>query len=138
MKSSRKTPRPTAQWIDQATGVAYISVLSKIQEFKEFLDAVEQLISDPKWRPGMPVIEDLRGCPWIPPDTSIEEWRRYVTARETSLGGCRWAVVRNGVRSRLESLLDAAEEDAASGGVALQRFTNMADAHLWAKQPSRR
>jgi hypothetical protein len=138
MKSTRKTRRPTAQWIDQAAGVAYISVLSKIQEFREFLDAVEQLISDPKWRRGMPVIEDLRGCPWVPPETSIEEWRRYVAARKTSLSGCRWAVVRNGPGSRLESLLDAAEDDAASCGVVFQRFTSMADAQLWAKQASRR
>jgi hypothetical protein len=134
----RKTPRPTTQWIDQMAGIAYISVLSRIQEFRDFLDGVEQLISHPKWQPGMPVIEDLRGCQWIPPDTSIAEWRSYVAAHKTSLGGCRWAVVRDGATSRVEPLLDAAEDDAALSGLVLQRFTSMVEAHVWARHAARR
>ena len=121
----------TLQWIDRTAGVAYVSLRNRLWAFHEFLNAVEQLIAHPDWRPGMPVVEDIREltCP-IPPNC-VEEWRAYVAERGPMLDGCRWAVVRRDTDSPMVSVLEAAARDAAPHGVLLEQFSNMVDAHLW-------
>lgn len=122
------------QWIDRTADLAYISVGVQIKAFDEFLDAIEMLISHPNWRPGMPVVEDLRQCHWVPPVSAIEEWRAYIVEHETRLGGSRWAVVtREDSPPIVTAILDAASQDAAPVGVKLKQFTDMVDAHLWVK-----
>ena len=129
------SPSPV-QWIDRTAGLAYIIVRGQLGTFQDFLGAVDRLTTHPDWHPGMPVIEDLRQCPWVPPESSIEEWRAFVTSRERLLHGCRWAVVRHNNRSPVVNLLYAAAEASARSGVTLQQFTNMLDAHLWVKAPA--
>ena len=121
------------QWIDASAGLAYISVGAQLNAFDEFLSAIEKLIANPEWRPGMPVVEDIRQCLWIPPATAVEEWRSYVAKHQALLEGCRWAVVTRS-ESSVVSILDAAAHDAAPNGVVLRQFTNMVDAHLWVKR----
>ena len=121
------------QWIDASAGLAYISVGGQLDAFDEFLDAIEKLISHPEWRAGMPVVEDIRQCLWIPPAAAVEAWRSYVARHQALLEGCRWAVVTRG-DSSVVSILDAAAHDAAPVGVVLKQFTNMVDAHLWVKR----
>ena len=121
------------QWIDQTVGVAYISVGDHLEAFDEFLDAIDDLISRPEWRPGMPVVEDLRQCRWIPPPPAIRAWQVYVADRQERLGGCRWAVVSRGDNPVVASILDSAAEYAAPVGITLKHFTNMLKAHIWVK-----
>jgi excisionase family DNA binding protein len=128
-------PQNVQWWIDIQADVAYISVRNLINTFDEFLDGVDGLISQPQWRPGIPVIQDLRECCWVPPVSSIAEWRAYVAGRQSRLEGCRWAVVSRHEHASVVSLLDAVAQDAVPNGVLLRHFTNMVDAHLWV-QPS--
>ena len=120
-------------WLDLSAGLAYIIVGVRFKAFRHFLDAIDTLIANPAWQPGTPVLEDLRDCDWTPPPPALEEWRAYVARRQPMLNGCRWAVVIRGGNPTVASILDAAAEDAARGGVLLKRFTNTIDAHLWLK-----
>ena len=70
------------QWIDASAGLAYISVGAQLNAFDEFLSAIEKLIANPEWRPGMPVVEDIRQCLWIPPATAVEDMAKL--RRQTS------------------------------------------------------
>jgi hypothetical protein len=134
--SVKRSQEPSVrQWIDTVAGVAYISIGSRLESFREFLDAIDKLISHPDWRPGMPVLEDLRRCHWIPPKSAIDEWRAYVAQNRSWLEGCRWAVVRRGLVPAVVAVLDAAAKDAASSGVVLKHFTDMIEAHLWLEAP---
>jgi hypothetical protein len=94
------------------------------------LDAIDALIAHPDWRPGMPVIEDLREASSTPPANCETEWRAYVAARGPLLGGCRWAVVMEARHAPLTPVLETAAGD-ATGALTLQRFSNMVDAHDW-------
>ena len=123
------------EWVDFSAGLAYIAVAGRLTVFREFLDAIERLLSHPDWRPGMPVVEDLRGCEWVPPPAAIDEWKNYVDDRQPQLQGSRWAVVTRGDNVEVGFNLDAAAEDAAPSGVTLKQFTNMIEAHLWAQPP---
>jgi hypothetical protein len=136
VRDTRGNSEATVQhWIDTNAGLAHISVGGQLNAFREFLDAIEQLISHPDWQPGMPVVEDLRQCYWIPPPPAIEEWRAYVAKRQPALEGCRWAVVTGGSNPIVVSILGAATKDAAPKGVILKQFKNLLDAHLWVKPP---
>jgi hypothetical protein len=123
----------TYQWIDTMTGLAYIAVSGQMRAFIEFLNTIDQLIASPEWRPGTPVIEDLRDYHGCCPPNCVEEWRRYVAERQRVLRGCRWAIVRREDEPRLLSVLDTAAVDAEAHGVVLRQFSNMLDAHLWAE-----
>ena len=125
------------QWVDFSAGLAYITVGFQLSAFTEFLTAIEQLIAHPDWYPGMPVLEDLRQCYWIPPDTSREQWRDFIADRQSRLEGSRWAVVTRGDSPEIRSLLDAAAADAAPRGLTVRQFTNMIDAHMWLNPPTR-
>ena len=120
----------TLQWIDRTAGIAYVTVRQPLRAFREFLDAIDALIAHPEWRPGMPVIEDLREASSTPPPNCETEWRAYVAARGPLLRGCRWAVVTEATHAPLTPVLETAAADAA-GALTLQRFSNMVDAHLW-------
>jgi hypothetical protein len=135
MQVEESARQSVQQWIDRVAGVAYISVGIRLESFREFLDAIDKLISHPDWRPGMPVLEDLRRCHWIPPKSAIDEWRAYVAQNRSWLEGCRWAVVRRGLVPAVVAVLDAAAKDAASSGVVLKHFTDMIEAHLWLEAP---
>ena len=121
------------QWIDVCAGLAYISVGVQLETFQEFLDAIEKLISRQQWRPRMPVVEDLRECRWIPPASAIADWRAYVADHHRLLRGCRWAAVTREESLSVRRLLDAAAKEVVPYGVLLKQFTNIVDAHLWAK-----
>lgn len=120
------------EWVDFSAGFAYIAIVGRLTAFREFLDAIERLVSHPDWRPGMPVVEDLRGCEWVPPPAAIDEWKNYVDDRQPQLQGSRWAVVTRGDNTDIGFILEAGAEGAASG-VTRKQFTSMIDAHLWAK-----
>ena len=130
---SRRSEPAVQHWIDVPAGVAYIAVGAKLNAFREFLDAIGKLISHPDWKPGTPVVEDLRRCRWVPPSEAVEEWRAYVADHQQRLEGCRWAVVTDRKDPAVGSILRAAAEDAATCGVLLKQFSNMVDAHLWVK-----
>lgn len=121
----------TLQWIDRGTEVAYLVVHGQMPAFVEFLNAVDHLIADPAWHPGLPIIEDLRDYQGSVPPNCIEQWRRYVGERRRVLNGCRWAIVRRDDNPGLLSVLNIAADDAAQHAVVVRQFTNMVDAHLW-------
>jgi hypothetical protein len=121
----------TYQWIDKATGLGYIAVRGQMLRFIEFLDTIDALTASPEWRPGTPVIEDLRDYHGCCPPNCVEEWRRYVGDRQRVLHGCRWAIVRREDEPHLLSVLDTAAADAEAHGVVLRQFSNMIDAHVW-------
>jgi hypothetical protein len=81
----------TFQWIDGVAGIAYI-VIRGPTAYVELLDAIDRLTSDPVWRPGMPIIEDLRdyrSC--LRPPSVVEQWSRSARDRRRALNDCRWA-----------------------------------------------
>jgi hypothetical protein len=122
----------TLHWIDAVAGVAYVCVRDRLPRFDEFLNAIESLIRHPQWRPGMPIVEDLREWRGQPPDTCLEDWRTYVADRHRFLEGCRWAVVRRADDRKLD-ILDAAGSEVRSG-VLLRQFDDMTHAHVWAQR----
>jgi hypothetical protein len=123
---------PAVQWIDKSADTAYITVRGRLETFRQFLDTVGALITQPHWRPGMPVVEDLRECDWDPPPAAIAEWRDFVAKHGRLLQGCRWAVVRRPVASAAEAQLEKAATEAAPPGLELRQFSSMLDAHVWA------
>jgi hypothetical protein len=127
----RRPSLSTIQWIDTRLGFAYICVPVHLAAFADFLDGVDRLLADVNWRPGMPVVEDLRECEWVPPASAAQEWQVYLGDRRRLLNGCRWAVVSPHYAAIAVSLLDAAAAEADRYGIVLQRFTRMSDAHLW-------
>src|SRR5687768_6495769 len=88
-------------WIDINAGIAYISVGAQLTTFREFLDAIERLISHPARRPGMPVVGDVRQCRWVPPVTAIDEWREYLPNGNNwcRAAAGRWSRANTAVRS---------------------------------------
>jgi hypothetical protein len=124
------------QWIDHMAGVAYICVRPNLRAFRDVLDAVETLIRHPDWRPGMPIIEDLRELTCATALSTGEEWRAYVEEHRANLRGCRWAVVRRADDSAVASMLETVARDAARYGVLLEQFSRMLDAHIWATPPT--
>jgi hypothetical protein len=123
----------TLHWIDAVAGVAYVCVRDRLPRFGEFLNAIESLIRHPQWRPGMPIVEDLREWRGQPPDNCLEDWRTYVADRHRFLEGCRWAVVRRADDRKLADILDAAGSEVPSG-VLLRQFDDMTHAHVWAQR----
>ena len=83
-------------WIDEMVGVAYISVRGPLATFRDFVDAVDDLLAHPRWRAGMPIVEDLRPCPWDPPSGALHEWRAYVARRRPFLEGSTQPIFRLG------------------------------------------
>jgi hypothetical protein len=122
----------TLHWIDAVAGVAYVCVRDRLPRFDEFLNAIESLIRHPQWRPGMPIVEDLREWRGQPPDYCLEDWRTYVADRHRFLEGCRWAVVRRADDRKLD-ILDAAGSEVRSG-VLLRQFDDMTHAHVWVQR----
>ena len=123
----------TLHWIDAVAGVAYVCVRDRLTRFEEFLNAIESLIRHPKWRPGMPIVEDLREWRGQPPDNWVEDRHVYMAGRRRFLEGCRWAVVRRVDDRTLADILDAAV-CGTPNGVLLRQFDNMARAHVWAQR----
>jgi hypothetical protein len=123
----------TLHWIDAIAGVAYVCVRDRLPRFDEFLNAIESLIRHPQWRPGMPIVEDLREWRGQPPANCLEDWRTYVADRRRFLEGCRWAVVRRAEDRMLADILDAAGSQ-VPGGVLLRQFDDMTHAHVWAQR----
>lgn len=123
----------TLHWIDAVAGVAYVCVRDRLPRFDEFLNAIESLIRHPQWRPGMPIVEDLREWRGQPTDNRLEDWRTYVADRHRFLEGCRWAVVRRADDRMLAEILDAAGSEVPSG-VLLRQFDDMTHAHVWAQR----
>jgi hypothetical protein len=120
----------TLQWIDRIAGVAYICVRDQLPAFREFLNAIDQLITHPHWRPGMPIVKDVREWRGDPPAECAEEWRAYIAERRRFLEGCRLAVVCRKDDRRLVNALDAALAEVPAA-VTLQEFSDMIHAHLW-------
>ena len=49
-------------WLDLSAGLGYIAVGVRFNAFRHFLNAIDTLIANPAWKPGTPVLEDLRDC----------------------------------------------------------------------------
>jgi hypothetical protein len=124
----------TLHWIDAVAGVAYVCVRDRLPRFDEFLNAIDSLIRHPQWRPGMPIVEDLREWRGQPPDNCVEDWRMYIAGRRRFLEGCRWAVVRRVDDRTLADVLHAAGSETHRNGVLLRQFDDMARAHVWAER----
>jgi hypothetical protein len=91
----------------------------------------DNIFSDPRWRPDMPIVEDVREMTVPPPLTCVDEWRAYVRDRQPTLAGVRWAIVAPASDPTLRAVLDQAAADAATGGVTMQVFSHMLEAHSW-------
>src|SRR5919107_5290625 len=105
------------QWIDTTSGLAYITVHGHMTAFIELLDAIDRLVARPTWKPGTPIIEDLRDYQGCSPPNCVEQWRSYVAERGRVLCGSRWAVVRRDEEPSLLLVLDMAAKDAVPHGV---------------------
>jgi hypothetical protein len=118
-------------WIDTAVGVAYVRVLGALSHFPELLTVFDRIFADPRWRPDMPIVEDVREMTERPPLTCVEEWRAYLRERGPRIAGVRWAIVAPATDEALRAVLDQAAADAAVGGVTIQVFSRMLEAHDW-------
>ena len=118
-------------WIDTAVGVAYVRVFGALSHFPDLLSVFDNIFSDPRWRPDMPIVEDVREMTVRPPLTCLDEWRVYVRKRRQTVSGVRWAIVAPDTDTALRTMLDRAVADAAACGVKMRIFSRMLDAHMW-------
>jgi hypothetical protein len=92
---------------------------------------LEALLADQSWRPGMPLIEDLRNLYGGAPLAWRGPWRRFLATHARSLAGCHWAVVLAEENATLFAVLDDAAAIAAEYSVVLRTFTHSEQAHAW-------
>jgi hypothetical protein len=124
-------------WVDGAASLAYVAVSGRVTSLADMLEHVQSLIRDPGWRPGMPLIEDLRELLGGAPPGWRGPWRRFLTEHEASLSGCPWAVVLPCEDLALIRELDEAADIASEHGVVLRTFTDTAHAHAWVNSVGR-
>jgi hypothetical protein len=122
----------TFQWIDAVAGVAYIRVEGPVLPMQQFLEMMDGLLVNPRWRHGMPVIQDIRGLTSTPPASCVDEWDDYVRLRRPLLEGCRIAVVARGDDPGLETVVTGCRQAASPAWVSVAMFRDMSAAHLWA------
>src|SRR4051794_4016925 len=80
-------------WVDRAASLAYVAVSGPVTSLADMLEHVESLVRDPRWRPGMPLIEDLRELRGGAPPAWRGPWRQFLMDHAAALAGCPWAVV---------------------------------------------
>lgn len=129
--------RMTCQWIDEVAGVAYLRVDGPALPMDKFLGLLDGLLVHPKWRRGMPVIQDIRGLTSTPPVSCVIDWSDYLLARGPMLHGCRIAVVARGDDPVLDSVVEECGAVSGSEYISVAMFRDMSAAHQWALGPGR-
>jgi hypothetical protein len=124
-------------WVDGMASVAYVAVSGHVTSLADMLEHVDSLIRDPRWRPGMPIIEDLRHLRGGAPPAWQGPWRRFLIDNAAALVGCPWAIVLAGEAPSLMRELDEAADIASGYGVVLRTFTDTAHAHAWVNSVGR-
>jgi len=124
-------------WIDPIASLAYVAVSGPVKQLGEMLEHVDRLVRDPTWRPGMPLIEDLRELRGGAPPAWRAPWRRFLMEHETALSGCPWAVVLATENAALLRELDEAAAIASEYGVVLRTFTDTTHARAWVNSVGR-
>lgn len=125
-------------WIDSTAHVAYIAVRGALTEFREVLAVFDKLFADPRWKPDMPIVSDVRELTAHPSASSIvDHWRAYVRQHHPLVSGGHWAIVARDGDTHLREALSAAAVDAASSQVTMQIFSSMTDAHVWLARRAR-
>jgi hypothetical protein len=122
----------TSQWIDTATGVAYMTVEGPVLPMREFLHLMDALLIHPKWQSGMPIIQDIRGLTTTPPPSCVDEWKDYLLMRGPLLQGCRIAVVARGDDAVLDNVVAGCGEVSSTEWVSVRTFQDMSAALEWA------
>jgi hypothetical protein len=118
-------------WVDVSASLAYVAVSGPVTSLADMLEHVRSLVRDPRWRPGMPLIEDLRDLRGGPPPAWREHWRQFLMDHAAALSGCPWVVVLSGEEAQQLRILDEAADIASEYGVMLRTFTDSAHAHAW-------
>jgi hypothetical protein len=124
----------TSQWIDTATGVAYLTVEGPVMPMREFLHLMDALLIHPKWQGGMPIIQDIRGLTSTPPLSCVDAWKDYLLMRGPLLQGCRIAVVVRGDDPALDGVVAGCGAVSSTEWVSVQTFHDLAAALQWARR----
>jgi hypothetical protein len=124
-------------WIDSTGTLAYVAVVGRLTTLGEMLIHLEALLTDQSWRPGMPLIEDLRALYGGAPLAWRGPWRRFLTTHAQSFAGCHWAVVLAQEDATLFAVMDDAAAIAAEYTVVLRTFTDTEHAHAWVNSVGR-
>jgi hypothetical protein len=124
-------------WMDSTGARAYVAVVGRLTTLGEMLVHLEALLADESWRPGMPLIEDLRNLYGGAPLAWRGPWRRFLTTHARSLAGCHWAVVLAAEDATLFAVFDDAAAIAAEYSVVLRTFTHSEQAHAWVNSVGR-
>ena len=61
--------------------------------FDEWRMFMEELLTDPQFRPGLAIVEDRRGDRTVPSRNDVEIGAAWIRTNATRVGQSRWAVV---------------------------------------------
>jgi hypothetical protein len=128
---------PFTYRIDVELGVIFLQFGTEQPSFEAWRAAIDALIADPAFRPGLNLVSDRRRLTDAPTTSTLERMASYVGSRRDTFGRCRWAIVTDpqalaeyGMVRMGEVLFRAAGSD-----IELQPFTEMDAAIRWAVLP---
>jgi methyl coenzyme M reductase alpha subunit len=99
------------------------------------IDFIEEILADPRFRPGMDSISDLtRGVfDWDVKD--IEHFQSYVNSLGERFGASRWALVSNHGITHANATMFAILQEIYGDSISVRLFTNEHDAVDWLQKP---
>ena len=100
--------------------------------FDEWRMFMEELLTDPQFRPGLAIVEDRRGDRTVPSRNDVEIAAAWIRTNATRLGQSRWAVVLDPTSLAAFGMVRVGEFLTDRSGVSLRAFTSIETARAWA------
>jgi hypothetical protein len=102
--------------------------------FDEWLQAITALLSDPSFRPGLHVVDDVRAVNTVPARADVERFARWIHDHAARLGAVRWAMVVPPSAHAQFGMARVGEALTAGSGVTLRAFTDLQAAFAWVSE----
>lgn len=117
--------------IDEGRCVAILTISGMPLSWGAFVSLVDAMIHDPAFRPGMPVLEDLRTLAQAPGSDCMRAMAGLFLARPEQLTGTRWAMVVRVDQQALYGVGRMAEAFADGTPVTFAVFKDWDAAQAW-------
>lgn len=118
--------------IDPQLGLVDIT-RSHTPTFEEWRGFMEGVLSDKRFRPGLPILEDRRGERTVPTRNDVEVAAAWVRINAARLGPARWAIVLDPSALAAFGMVRVGEFLTDRSGVSLRAFTSIDSARLWVR-----
>lgn len=100
----------------------------------EWREALEAVLADPRYRPGMGLVHDRRKLAWVPTTEQVTAATNHIAGRSMAIGKARWGLVVAGAAGfgmgRMAEIL--LERTSVTLGV----FRDLDEAEAWVRDTS--